>query len=44
MPTPFRTVRIPCIESLPLRPRWLDVRVHTDTGLTGPGEATLAEW
>lgn len=29
------------IEPLHLRPRWLVVRVHTDTGVVGLGEATL---
>jgi galactonate dehydratase len=29
------------IEPLHLRPRWLVVRVHTDTGVAGLGEATL---
>ena len=28
-------------ETLHLRPRWLVVRLHTDAGLTGLGEATL---
>jgi len=30
------------IEPLHLRPRWLVVRVHTDTGVVGLGEANLA--
>ncbi len=29
------------LETLHLRPRWLVVRLHTDTGLVGLGEATL---
>jgi galactonate dehydratase len=29
------------LETLHLRPRWLVVRVHTDAGITGLGEATL---
>jgi galactonate dehydratase len=29
------------VETLHLRPRWLVVRLHTDAGLTGLGEATL---
>ena len=43
MPTPFRTVRIPCIESFPLRPRGLVARVHTATELTDLSEATPAD-
>jgi galactonate dehydratase len=34
-------MRITRIETLHLRPRWLVVRVHTDQGLVGLGEATL---
>lgn len=34
-------MRITHVETLHLRPRWLVVRVHTDAGLTGLGEATL---
>ena len=34
-------MRITRLETLHLRPRWLVVRVHTDAGLVGLGEATL---
>lgn len=34
-------MRITRLETLHLRPRWLVVRVHTDDGLIGLGEATL---
>lgn len=34
-------MRIVRLETLHLRPRWLVVRVHTDAGLIGLGEATL---
>lgn len=34
-------MRITRIETLHLRPRWLVVRLHTDAGITGLGEATL---
>jgi galactonate dehydratase len=34
-------VLITRLEIIHLRPRWLVVRVHTDSGLTGLGEATL---
>lgn len=34
-------MQIARLETVHLRPRWLVVRVHTDVGLTGLGEATL---
>jgi galactonate dehydratase len=34
-------MRVTRLETLHLRPRWLVVRVHTDAGVTGLGEATL---
>ncbi|MBI5693862.1 MAG: galactonate dehydratase [Verrucomicrobia bacterium] len=34
-------MRLTRLETLHLRPRWLVVRLHTDTGLVGLGEATL---
>ena len=34
-------MKISRLETFHVRPRWLIVRVHTDTGLTGLGEATL---
>ncbi|MFM8335505.1 MAG: enolase C-terminal domain-like protein, partial [Opitutaceae bacterium] len=41
MPVQSSAVRISRLETLHLRPRWLVVRVHTDAGLAGLGEATL---
>ncbi len=34
-------MKITRLETIHVRPRWLIVRVHTDTGLAGLGEATL---
>lgn len=34
-------MKISRIETIHVRPRWLLVRIHTDTGLSGWGEATL---
>ncbi len=34
-------MKIARLETIHARPRWLILRIHTDTGLTGLGEATL---
>jgi galactonate dehydratase len=41
LPVQFHPMRITHLETLHLRPRWLVVRVHTDAGIAGLGEATL---